>query len=135
MKLPFDDMEIGGLPPGVRWAVSVRIAGGEPVEMGAPDDALHTASVGKVLLLIAIARKIEAGELDPSEELAREPEDAVADSGIWQHLRQERLRIDDLATLIGSVSDNLGYTWMLRFGSAIQASNSVRAMRRSPHGV
>jgi len=82
--------------------------------MGIPDEALHTASVGKILLLIALARKIHAGDLDPSKELARRSEDTVADSGIWQHLAQDRLRVDDLATLVGALSDNLATNVLLR---------------------
>ena len=97
-----------------RWAVSVRLDDEEPVELGVSEEALQTASVGKLLLLIAIARRIDSGDLDPSEELVREPQDAVADSGIWQHLAQERLRIDDLACLVGGVSDNLATNVLLR---------------------
>ena len=79
-----------------------------------PDCALPTASVGKVLLLVAAAAAIEAGTLTPGTPLPRVPEDAVADSGLWQHLTADELSVHDLATLVGTVSDNYATNVLLR---------------------
>ena len=42
---------------------------------------LRTASVGKLFLLLGVARRIAAGDLDPHEQLSWTPEEWVADSG------------------------------------------------------
>ncbi|WP_250030192.1 serine hydrolase [Paractinoplanes maris] len=87
--------------PGVRWSIAVPGRAGHE-----PGRRLRTASIGKLLLLIETARRIEAGELDPAERLTKDPALAVADSGLWQHLRIEALPVADLAVLIAAVSDN-----------------------------
>jgi beta-lactamase class A len=79
-----------------------------------PDVARRTASVGKVLLLIAVARLIADDRLDPEMTTTRLPADAVADSGLWQHLRQQSLSVLDLAVLVGAISDNLATNVLLR---------------------
>src|ERR1700712_339948 len=79
-----------------------------------PDVVRRTASVGKVLLLIALARLIDHNRLDPATTATRLPADAVADSGLWQHLQQQSLSVVDLAVLVGAVSDNLATNVLLR---------------------
>jgi beta-lactamase class A len=98
----------------VRWGVSAALGAEDPVNGVAAEEELATASVGKVVLLVALARELEAGRMDPGEPLARMPDDAVADSGLWQHLRADSLPIADAATLIGTVSDNLATNALLR---------------------
>ncbi len=78
------------------------------------DLVMRTASVGKVLLLIECARRFIGGELDEGRPLARTAEDAVADSGLWQHLRAAELPAGDLAVLVGAASDNLAANVLLR---------------------
>jgi beta-lactamase class A len=75
---------------------------------------MKTASVGKLLLLLEVARQCEDGELTGATLLGRDPELRVADSGIWQHLRVEELAVDDLCVLIASVSDNLATNVLLK---------------------
>jgi beta-lactamase class A len=101
--------------PGVRWSACVRDAATRDVlaELE-PGVVLPIASVGKLLLLAEVARAIEAGELDPGAPLARTAEDAVADSGLWQHLRADALPAEDVAVLVGAVSDNLATNVLLR---------------------
>ena len=99
--------EIEETMPEVEWGISVRVGNGEPVESRDAGRALRTASVGKVLLLIAIAEAIEAGEVAADERLDRSGAEPVADSGLWQHFAQHDFAIADLARLVGSVSDNL----------------------------
>ncbi len=90
----------------IDWAVSIRDGSGRELACRDGDRALKTASVGKVLLLLEVARQIHAGELNGAGLLSRTPELAVADSGLWQHLHIDELAIDDLCVLIASVSDN-----------------------------
>ena len=67
---------------------------------------LPTASAAKILVLLSFAARAEhAGDLDTL--LDRRDVDPVADSGLWQHLRVDRLPADDVARLIGALSDNL----------------------------
>lgn len=87
---------------------------GEVLAAVEPGVVRRTASVGKVLLLIAVARLIELGRLDPAAEVLRLPADAVADSGLWQHLQARSLSVTDLAVLVGAVSDNLATNVLLR---------------------
>lgn len=91
----------------VEWAISIRDASGRELAHSNADRAMKTASVGKLLLLIEVARQRAAGELSGAALLRREPELMVADSGLWQHLRVEDLSVDDLCVLIASVSDNM----------------------------
>lgn len=99
--------------PDVRWSASLRLDGRPVVEI-ASTDVLPMASVGKVLLLLEVARRIEAGELDPARRLASVPDDEVADSGLWQHLDEPGLSVASLAVLVASVSDNLATNVLLR---------------------
>jgi beta-lactamase class A len=98
----------------VRWGASAALGAEEPVNGAAAEEELATASIGKLVLLVALARELELGEIDAGEPIAREPEDAVADSGLWQHLRVKALPAADLATLVGAVSDNLATNALLR---------------------
>ena len=79
-----------------------------------PSACRPTASVGKVLLLIAVADRLTHHEWDPAALLTRAPDDAVEDSGLWQHLHTRALPIADLAVLVGAVSDNLATNVLLR---------------------
>ncbi|GAA1499529.1 serine hydrolase [Dactylosporangium maewongense] len=92
----------------ISWSVCVRDSGGQVVYDHRPDTVLSTASVGKLLLLIEVARALP---LDlPCDRRDVEP---VADSGLWQHLRTDVLPAHDLAVLVASVSDNLATNVLL----------------------
>lgn len=76
--------------------------------------SMPTASVGKILLLIEVAARLAT---DPQENLRlvdRTAADAVADSGLWQHLQIPSMPIADLAALVGATSDNLATNVLLR---------------------
>lgn len=89
------------------WSVLVADADtGERLVAHGPDRSLRTASVGKLLLLVAAAHRMEAGMLDPAERLHRDPALAVADSGVWRHLTVDSLPVADVARLVGLASDN-----------------------------
>ncbi len=71
------------------------------------DRVQRTASVGKLFLLIEVARQLKAGVLDADELLDRRSEAPVADSGIWHTLDADTLTVGDACRLVGAVSDNL----------------------------
>lgn len=75
---------------------------------------LPTASVGKILLLIEVSARLSAREFSGYGILDKSPRDAVADSGIWQHLQAPSLPVADLGALVGATSDNLATNVLLR---------------------
>jgi beta-lactamase class A len=100
--------------PAARWGACVREADtGEVLAAHDADAAMRTASVGKLLLLVEVARRCADGSLSPGEPLSRSAVAAVADSGLWQHLRIDRLPVADCAALVGAVSDNLATNVLL----------------------
>ncbi|MGO1971773.1 MAG: serine hydrolase [Propionibacteriaceae bacterium] len=74
---------------------------------------LDTASIAKVFLLIEAARMIEAGELDPAEQLDRSAGPPVADSGLWYLLDADTFSVQDTCILVGAFSDNLATNVLL----------------------
>lgn len=98
---------------GVRWGACLRV-GGRSVAEVAPTEVLPTASVGKVLLLVEVARRLDAGLLDADRPLSPAPDDIVGDSGLWQHLGEAALSVESLSVLVASVSDNLATNVLLR---------------------
>ena len=91
----------------IEWAVSIRDDEGHELACRNGDRAMTAASVGKLLLLVEVARQCAAGDLSGATLLRRSPELLVADSGLWQHLHAADLAIDDLCVLVASVSDNV----------------------------
>ncbi|MFP5218553.1 MAG: serine hydrolase [Actinomycetes bacterium] len=106
--MPHDVAAALATAPGVRWGVALRDAATDELLLGhAADDVLPTASVGKLLLLVAAARR------DGDALLQRDSVAPVADSGLWQHLHVETLPLHDCAALVGAVSDNLATNVLL----------------------
>lgn len=105
--------EVTGALPDVDWSVCIR-ADGRAEASVADERVLPTASMGKVLLLLEVARRMEEGSLDAQDRLRAEPIDAVGDSGLWQHLTERELSVESLAVLVAAVSDNLAANVLLR---------------------
>jgi len=63
------------------------------------------ASVGKLLVLIEVARGIAEGSYAAGHVLERPA--PVADSGLWQHFDAQGLTVVDCCRLVGAVSDNM----------------------------
>ena len=92
----------------LHWSARiVDVDTGERLFETNPDAVHKTASIGKLFLLIEIARQAEAGQLCLDERVDRRTEQPVADSGIWYTLDADTMTIDDACRLIGAVSDNL----------------------------
>jgi beta-lactamase class A len=98
----------------IDWAISIRDASGDEVASCRADNAMEIASIGKLLLLIEVARQCGEGNLTGEELLNRDPTLLVADSGIWQHLHIDALPVQDLCVLIASVSDNMATNVLLK---------------------
>ena len=92
--------------PAVSW--SIRLTGTSTGDGAAhdPDRPLKTASVGKLVLLAEVGRRIELDPAYGSRLLAREGVEPIADSGVLQHLSADSLAVGDLALLVGYASDN-----------------------------
>ena len=88
------------------WSFCVLGADGQVLDEESADTVQPTASIGKVFLLCEVAERITDGRLDPDVRVVRDPQLAVADSGLWQHLAQDSLPIVDACVLVAAVSDN-----------------------------
>ena len=109
------DLALLDAVPDVRWSVAVRdAASGRLLAERDPDQVLRTASVGKVFLLVEVARRFADGRLDPAEPLSWRPEEHVADSGVWYLMDATTLGVRDLCVLVGAFSDNLATNVLLR---------------------
>jgi beta-lactamase class A len=75
---------------------------------------LPTAHVGKVLLLVEVAARLDAAVQSKFDLLDRTPNDLVGDSGVWQYLHAPSLPLTDLAALVAATSDNLATNVLLR---------------------
>ncbi len=71
-----------------------------------PDVVRPTASVAKVLVLSALARALDSGDVTDDEVLSRTSTPRVADSGLWHLLDVDALPVADVALLVAAVSDN-----------------------------
>lgn len=92
----------------------VDIATGESVFAVDERIVLPTASIGKILLLIEVSARLTERTVSDFAIADRTTHDAVADSGLWQHLQAPAFPIADLAALVGATSDNLATNVLLR---------------------
>jgi len=107
-------LTLPALDPRVRWSIRILDAADAGVlAEHAPQQQCETASVGKVFLLIEVARRLEVGELDPDQRIEIPDEHRVADSGLLYRMRDQRVTVEDAALLVGAVSDNLATNALL----------------------
>ena len=97
----------------VDWGVAAEVRGRDAGRVDA-SRVLQTASIGKVFLLLALARELVSSRMDPGEMVSVGDDDLVADSGLWQHLATRGLPVADAAVLVAAVSDNLATNVLLR---------------------
>ncbi|MCW3491807.1 serine hydrolase [Microbacterium sp. SSM24] len=98
---------------GLRWSACVRdAASGAVLASYEGDRVLPAASVGKMLLLVELARRFAAGDAARDAPVRRGTE-RVADSGLWQVMDAASLTASDAARLVGAVSDNLATNVLL----------------------
>jgi beta-lactamase class A len=70
------------------------------------DDTLvqPVASLGRVLLLVEVAARLEDGRLH-GDRLQRMARDTATGAGLWQFLQEPTMQVPDLATLVGATAD------------------------------
>lgn len=101
------------LDPRISWSIRVLDAAagpGSPARVLAehtPERVCRTASVGKLLLLVAVANRLQDGSLAPDQRIDIPEELRVEDSGLLYRMLDQRLTVADAALLVGAVSDNL----------------------------
>lgn len=100
------DAVVAGTPE-VRWSICLRDGDGAVLAAAAPADVLPTASIGKLLLLLELGRRLEADRALATRTVDRRAVEPVGEAGLWQHLRIDELPVLDVAVLVASVSDNL----------------------------
>ena len=94
---------------------------------------LPTASIGKVLLLIEVSARLTARDDSGYGIVDKPPAGLVSSEGIWQHMQAPALPIADLATLVGSSSDNVATNLLLnRVGlDAVRARTESLGLSRT----
>jgi beta-lactamase class A len=100
-----------------RWSAAVTIRDGGHVTASDSLDAGHvlpTASVGKIFLLATVLDDVERDDLDGGELLDASDADQVADSGLLQHLDDQRRSVLDLCRFVATLSDNLATNTLIR---------------------
>jgi beta-lactamase class A len=101
------------LSPHATWSVAVTDSVRTLFEHD-PGTVLPIADIGRLLILSAVAEDFDAGVLDPAESLPRAGAAPAHGGGLWQHLREEELRADTVAALVGAVGDDLGTNVLLQ---------------------
>ncbi len=115
-------------PVGTRWSMQVRdVATGAVLHSRDATVLLPTASVAKVFVLVELAVRLVDGRVEPGRLLDRTAVVPVADSGLWQHLSTVSLPVQDVARLVGSVSDN----WATNVLLDLLGLDAVQARARS----
>jgi len=90
------------------WSVRIVDADtGVIIAEHTPHVRCETASIGKIFLLLEVARRLEDGTLTEDQRITIPEEHRVADSGLLYLMRDQRLTVPDAALLVGAVSDNL----------------------------
>ncbi|MGO1320273.1 MAG: serine hydrolase [Galactobacter sp.] len=99
------------LPPmatNVDWSIRILDAvSGEVLAEETPTKRLKTASIGKIFLLIEVARRLENGLLKADDRIEVLDEFFVEDSGLLYRMADQRLTVEDAALFVGAFSDNL----------------------------
>ncbi|MDR3083247.1 MAG: class A beta-lactamase-related serine hydrolase [Streptomyces sp.] len=98
-------------PPGLPGTLTVVVPG--LLEHRA-DEPLPLASVGKLLLLTAVARGLTDGALEADEPVELVDEDDCGGSGLLAGLSPRQWTIADLARLTAAVSDNTATNALIR---------------------
>jgi len=116
----------------VEWSVLVADIEGRTLAARDEHRMLRTASVGKVFLLVHVARLAVTGDLDLNQRVAWLDDERVEDSGLWYRLDQRDLTVRDLCILVGAVSDNLATNALVRLaGKGLTATTEALGYSRS----
>lgn len=113
--------------PRVRWSIAIT-HDGRTLAAVHEHTRLRTASMGKVFLLVEVARRFADGSLDPTTRLDTQGVEPVADCGLWQHFPEVPLTVGAAAVLVASVSDNLATNVLLDLVSLTAVSYVSEAL-------
>lgn len=91
----------------IAWSIRITDLDGEVLAEHEPDRVCKTASVGKVFLLIELARQIAAGQVAADALIDLSKTLYVADSGLAYRFTNQTIAVADAALLVGTMSDNL----------------------------
>jgi beta-lactamase class A len=96
------------LDPRADWSIRLLDAAtGDVLAEETPAKRLKTASIGKIFLLIEVARRLEDGRLNATDRIEILDEFFVEDSGLLYRMLDRNLTIEDAALFVGAFSDNL----------------------------
>ncbi|QNA92863.1 MULTISPECIES: serine hydrolase [unclassified Microbacterium] len=96
------------LDPRVTWSVRLLDADtGDTLAEHDPHTQCETASIGKIFLLLEVARRLEDGIFSSDDRIEIPDEHQVEDSGLLYRMQDQRVTVHDAALLVGAVSDNL----------------------------
>ena len=91
----------------VRWSIDIRDIDGPVLHEEGADLLCETASIGKIFLLVEVARRILGGKLDPTSPIEIPQDHLVEESGILYRFVNQNIAVADAALLVGAFSDNL----------------------------
>ncbi len=101
-------VELPPLDDRVTWSIKIVDArSGATLAEHDPDVMCETASIGKIFLLIEVARRIHDGSLWQEAVVPVPDEHRVEDSGLLYRMRAQSVSVHDAALLVGAFSDNL----------------------------
>ena len=111
-------IELLNLPQDTEWSIRViDLKKQQDIASWQPATVLKTASVGKLFLLVEVARAIQAGEVAPTEILQRQPIDIMSYLSLSDALTADSYSVQDWAQWAAMVSDNTATNVLLgRFG-------------------
>ncbi len=100
---------------GLRLCARVWRLDDDAVVDASPTDVVPLASVGKVLVLAEVARRVDEGSLSLETLIPLHSEDRkLGGTGLLARLRPDRWTVQDLAQAVASVSDNAATNALIR---------------------
>lgn len=111
------------------WSMFALHVGNNEILMNHNSEAImETASIPKVFLLWKLSQLIEDGSLDPLALVQRDLSNRVGGSGLWNQLSTDSLSVNDAATLVGAVSDNVATNALLHLVGLSEVRNASRSL-------
>lgn len=111
----------------VTWSIHITDAESSQVLATHQADVVcRTASIGKIFLLIEVARRIVEKRLDPRQPIVIPEEHFVKDSGLLYRMLGQQVSVYDAAVLVGAVSDNLATNALIQM-CGLDAVHAVSA--------
>ena len=121
-------VELPSLDERVSWSIRIMDADtGELLAEHAPHTQCETASIGKIFLLIEVARRLAEGSMSADQIVPIPAEHVVEDSGLLYRMLKQSLCVHDAALLVGAFSDNLATNALI----ALCGLEEVRAVAPS----